>query len=72
MKKITYKLNTGGNCMLYFRFVSFLERTVIKVWDNFTDYGTRFVEVDPVNESFVLGHTDDPSTFYLNEFTPAN
>jgi len=67
-KTTTYKLNTGGNCMLYFRFVSFLERTVIKVWDNFTGQPSTFVELDQVSESFTI----DESVFYLNEFTPAN
>jgi hypothetical protein len=68
MKAKIYKLNTGGNCIISFRYAEKRDnvgRDIIKVWDNWTGNKPVYVSVSKYVQSFELG---DGSKFYLSEF----
>ena len=67
-----YRLNTGGNCIISFRYTGTFDSVgceLIKVWDNFTDNKPSIVPVSKYGGSFLLGDPEiNGIRFYISEF----
>jgi len=68
----TYQLNTGGGCMLYFRYTNRINKVGQRIgyyWDNHSGCPPRFVSVVKYAGSFEIG---EGNKVYISEMTVKN